>query len=43
MFREWISEKHLKNQEKFDRGVVSMDIEDVKASNYNVMRMVDKL
>ena len=40
---EWIMEKHLKNQEKFDSGVFSMDVEDVKASYYDVMRMVGKL
>ena len=38
-FHEWITEKHLKDQEKFDSGVLSMDVEDVKASYYDVMRM----
>ena len=32
-------ERHLKNQENFKSGVVSMDIEDVKASYYDVMHM----
>ena len=30
-FHEWITEQHLKNQENFDSGVISMDFEDVKA------------
>ena len=36
-------EQHLKNQENFDSGVVSMDVEDVKASYYEVMRMPRKI
>ena len=36
-------EQHLKNQENFDSGVVSMDVEDLKASYYDVMRMVGKI
>ena len=36
-FHEWITEKHLKNQDKFDSGVLSMDVEDVKASYYDVI------
>ena len=31
-FHEWITEQHLRNQENFDSGVISMDVEDVKAS-----------
>ena len=42
-FHEWITEKHLKNQDKFDTGVISMDMEDVKASYYDVMRMAGKI
>ena len=42
-FHEWITEKHIKNQDKFDTGVISMDVEDVKASYYDVMRMVGKI
>ena len=38
-FHEWITEKHIENQDKFDSGVISMDVEDVKASYYDVMRM----
>ena len=37
------NEKYLKNLENFDSGVISMDIEDVKASYYDVMRMAEKL
>ena len=42
-FQEWITEKHIKNQDKFDTGVISMDVEDVKASYYDVMRMAGKI
>ena len=38
-FHEWITEKHLENQDKFDTGVISMDMEHVKALYYDVMRM----
>ena len=31
-FHEWITEKHIKNQDSLDSGVISMDVEDVKAS-----------
>ena len=41
-FHEWITEKHLENQDKFDTGVISMDMEDVKASYYDVMRISKK-
>ena len=43
MFDEWITKQHLKNQENFDSGDISMDVEDIKASYYNVMRMAGKL
>ena len=42
-FQEWTMEKHLENQNVFDSGVISMDVEDVKASYYDVMRMVGKI
>ena len=42
-FHEWITEQHLKNQENFDSGVVSMDVEDMKASYYDVMQMAGKI
>ena len=38
----WITEQHLKNQENFDSGVVSMDVEYVKASYYDVMRIAGR-
>ena len=38
-FHEWITEMHLKNQDEFDTRVVSMDVEDVKASYFDIMRM----
>ena len=37
------NEKHLENQDTFDTGIVSMDVEDVKASYYDVMRMAGKI
>ena len=40
---EWTTEKHLENQASFDKGVISMDVEDVKASYYDVMRMAGKI
>ena len=40
---EWLTEKHLQNQDSFDTGIVSMDVEDVKAFFYDVMRMVRKI
>ena len=43
LFHEWTTEKHLLNSDKFDSCVVSMDVEDVKASYYDVMRMAGKL
>ena len=42
-FHERITEQHLKNQENFNSGVISMDIEDVKASYYDFMRMAGKI
>ena len=38
-----ITRMHLSNQENFDTNVMSMDVEDVKASRYNIMRMAGKL
>ena len=42
-FHEWITEKHLENQENFNSGVLSMDVEDGKASYYDVMLMTEKI
>ena len=42
-FHEWMTEKHLENQATFDSGVISMDVEDVKASYYDVMRMAGRI
>ena len=42
-FHDWITEKHLGNQDQFDNGVLSMDVEDVKVSYYDVMRMAGKI
>ena len=42
-FHKWITEKHLENQDTFDSGVVSMDVEDVKVSYYDVMRTARKI
>ena len=42
-FQKLITEQHLKNQENFVSGVISMDVEDVKASYYNVRRMAGKI
>ena len=39
-FHEWITEMHLLNQSKFDTNIVSTDVEDVKASYYDIMRIV---
>ena len=36
-------EKHLKNQATFDSGIISMDVEDDKASYYDVIRMAGKI
>ena len=36
-------EKHLENQDTFDSSVISMEVEDVKASYYDVMRMAEKI
>ena len=27
-FHEWITKKHIKNQDKFDTGVISMDVKE---------------
>ena len=42
-FHEWIMEMHLENQNLFDSGVMFMDVEDVKMSCYDVMRMAGKI
>ena len=42
-FHEWITKKHLNNQDEFNTGVLSMDGEDVNASYYEVMRMAGKI
>ena len=42
-FHEWITEKHLKNQDEFDTGVISMDVEDVKASYLDIMKMAGEI
>ena len=42
-FHEWKTEKHLENQDTFDSGFISMDVEDVKALYYDVMRMAGKI
>ena len=42
-FHEWVTEKHIKNQDNFDSGVLSMDVKDVKASYYDVMRMAGEI
>ena len=42
-FHEWVTEKHIKNQDNFDSRVLSMDVEDVKASYYDVMRMAGEM
>ena len=42
-FHEWTTEKHLENQDTFDSSVISMKVEDVKASYYDVMRMAEKI
>ena len=36
-------EQHLKNQENFDSGVISMDVEEVEAFYYDGMQMVGKI
>ena len=42
-FHEWVTEKHIENQDKFDTGVMSVDGEDVKASYYDIMRMAGEI
>ena len=42
-FHEWVTEKHLENQDSFDTSVISMDVEEVKASYYDVMPMAGKI
>ena len=42
-FHKWITEKPRGNQYVFESGVISMVVEDVKASYSDVMRMVGKI
>ena len=42
-FHEWVTEKHRGNQDVFDNEVISMDVEAVNASYYNVMRIAGKI
>ena len=42
-FHEWITEKHLENQDSLESGVIAMDVEDLKASYYDMMRMAGKI
>ena len=42
-FHKWTTEKHLENQNSFDSGVISMDVEDIKVSYYDVKRMAGKI
>ena len=42
-FHEWMMKKHLENQDEFDTGVISMDVEDVKASYFDIMRMAGEI
>ena len=37
--QDWVTSNYLKDQEKFGSKVVSMDVEDVTASYYDLMRM----
>ena len=42
-FQEWTTRKHLENKDTFDIGAISMDVEDVKTSYYDVMWMARKV
>ena len=42
-FHEWVTEKHLENQDSFDTSIISMNVEDVKDSYFNMMRMAGKI
>ena len=42
-FHEWITKKHLENQDTLDSGVILMDVNDVKTSYYDVMCMAGKI
>ena len=42
-FHEWTTEKYTENQNSLDSGVISMDVENVKASYFDVMRMAEKI
>ena len=39
----WVTSNYLKDQEKFGSKVLSMDVEDVTAWYYDLMRMLDRL
>ena len=39
----WVTCNYLKDQEKFGSKVVSMDVEDVTASYYDLMRILGQL
>ena len=41
--REWINKMHEKDQGSFDSQVVSLDVEDVKVTYYDTLRMAGKL
>ena len=40
---EWIMEMHKKDQERFVTQIISLDVEDVKVSYYDTLRMAGKL
>ena len=40
---EWIRERYASDQEKFGTGVVSFDVEDVKTTFYDTLRMAGKI
>ena len=40
---DWVTNNYLEDQAKFGSKVVSMDVEDVTVSYYNLMRMSDQL
>ena len=42
-FHEWITEKHLENQDTFASEVVLMEVQDVKASYYDMIHMAGKI
>ena len=42
-FHEWTKKKHLESQDTFNSCIISMDVEEFKASYYDVMRMAGKV